>query len=62
MTRKACIVGGATMPFDHGPTCFENIEQDAADCNKETKQDVPEEDVASIGAKNRNNPMYNPKK
>jgi hypothetical protein len=56
------VVGGATTPFDYGPTGFENIEQGTADCIKETQIDDSEEDVASIGAKNRNNAMDNPKK
>jgi acetyl-CoA C-acetyltransferase len=42
MTRKVCIVGGATTPFDYGPTGFENPETGAADCIKETQKDVPE--------------------
>ncbi|WP_455391765.1 thiolase C-terminal domain-containing protein [[Eubacterium] cellulosolvens] len=42
MTRKVCIIGGATTPFDYGPTGFENIEQGAADCIHETQKDVPE--------------------
>jgi acetyl-CoA C-acetyltransferase len=42
MARKVCIVGGATTPFDYGPTGFENVEKGAADCIKETQKDVPD--------------------
>ena len=42
MSRKVCIVGGATTPFDYGPTSFESIEGGAASCIKETMADVPE--------------------
>jgi acetyl-CoA C-acetyltransferase len=42
LTRKVCIVGGATTPFDYGPTGLENPEKGAADCIKETQKDVPE--------------------
>ncbi len=42
MSRKVCIIGGATTPFDYGPTGFESIEGGAAECVKETQQDVPE--------------------
>ena len=62
MTRKVCIFGGATTPFDYGPTGFENIEQGAAYCMKEAQQYVPEEVVASTGVNNRNNTMDNPTK
>lgn len=41
MTRKVCIIGGATTPFDYGPTGFESIEGGAAECMKETQKDVP---------------------
>jgi acetyl-CoA C-acetyltransferase len=36
------MVGGATTPFDYGPTGFENPEKGAADCIKETQGDVPD--------------------
>jgi acetyl-CoA C-acetyltransferase len=42
LTRKVCIVGGNTTPFDYGPTGFENPESGAVDCIKETQQDVPD--------------------
>lgn len=42
MSRKVCIVGGATTPFDYGPTGFETIEGGAAECVKETMKDLPE--------------------
>jgi acetyl-CoA C-acetyltransferase len=42
MTKKVCIVGGATTPFDYGPTGLENVEKGAADCIKETQRDVPD--------------------
>jgi acetyl-CoA acetyltransferase len=42
MSQKVCIIGGATTPFDYGPTGFESIEGGAAECVKETQRDVPE--------------------
>jgi acetyl-CoA C-acetyltransferase len=36
------MVGGATTPFDYGPTGFENPEKGAADCIKEMQEDVPD--------------------
>jgi len=42
MPRKVCIVGGATTPFDYGPTGFESIEGGAASCIQETMRDVPD--------------------
>jgi acetyl-CoA C-acetyltransferase len=42
MARKICIIGGATTPFDYGPTGFESIEGGAAECVRETMKDVPE--------------------
>jgi len=42
MSRKVCFVGGATTPFDYGPTGFESIEGGAAECIKETREDIPE--------------------
>jgi len=42
MTRKVCIIGGATTPFDYGATGFESIEGGAAACVKETMEDIPE--------------------
>jgi acetyl-CoA C-acetyltransferase len=42
LTRKVCIVGGNTTPFDYGPTGFENPESGAVDCIKETQKDVPD--------------------
>jgi len=42
MSRRVCIIGGATTPFDYGPTGFESIEGGAADCVRETMQDLPE--------------------
>ena len=41
MSRKVCIVGGATTPFDYGPTGFESIEGGAAECIRETQGDIP---------------------
>ena len=40
MSRKVCIVGGATTPFDYGPTGFESIEGGAAECIRETRKDI----------------------
>lgn len=42
MSRRVCIIGGATTPFDYGPTGFESIEGGASDCVKETMKDLPE--------------------
>jgi acetyl-CoA C-acetyltransferase len=42
MSRRVCIVGGATTPFDYGPTGFESIEGGATDCVRETMKDLPE--------------------
>jgi len=42
MPRKVCIVGGATTPFDYGPTGFESIEGGAASCVQETMRDIPD--------------------
>ena len=36
------MIGGATTPFDYGPTGFETIEEGAVKCIQETEQDVPE--------------------
>ena len=35
------MVGGATTPFDYGPTGVENYERGAADCIRETQEDIP---------------------
>jgi len=42
VSRKVCIVGGATTPFDYGPTGFESIEGGAAECVRETQRDIPD--------------------
>ncbi|MFW9996271.1 MAG: thiolase domain-containing protein [Candidatus Odinarchaeota archaeon] len=42
MANRVCMIGGATSPFDYGPTGFESIEEGAVMCLKEIKQDVPE--------------------
>jgi len=42
VARKVCIMGGATTPFDYGPTGIENYERGAADCIKETQGDFPD--------------------
>ncbi|MCI0497204.1 MAG: thiolase domain-containing protein [Thermoplasmata archaeon] len=42
MTRKVCIIGGATTPFDYGPSGWENPENGAAECVREVQEDVPE--------------------
>jgi len=42
MNKKVCMIGGATTPFDYGPTGFESPEGGAADCVREFQKDVPE--------------------
>ena len=48
MSRKVCIVGGATTPFDYGPTGFESIEGGAAECIRETRLDIPDFSLRDI--------------
>ena len=48
MSKKVCIIGGATTPFDYGPTGFESIEDGAAECIREIKDDVPEFSLRDI--------------
>jgi len=42
MEKKVCMIGGATTPFDYGPTGFESIEEGAVMCYHEIMKDVPD--------------------
>ena len=48
MSRKVCIIGGATTPFDYGPTGFESIEGGAAECVREVMRDIPDFNLRDI--------------
>ncbi|MHA1450944.1 MAG: thiolase C-terminal domain-containing protein [Candidatus Hodarchaeales archaeon] len=50
MTEKVCLIGGATTPFDYGPTGFESIEEGAANCLREIREDIPEFSLRDVDA------------